>query len=238
MIPNQSPHSTSVNYSGSHSNFKSVFPVPLRVLNIVIDQIAEEFTKVNDSNEIIAGYDFDSRQHPLLALFSKFYDDLDQTIRKESPDPPKPQTDTPPVQTTYPPNPNLGYHSPASSSSRESTEEHFTHFTANDFLWATMDTISVKHYKWGPKKTKLSHAPFSTSGVSLMISKEQKMKIKLGQSEKCKRVTNVEVRSDGGIKVYPNTSKCFYPVFCVEVSLSPLSHMTLTKGQTKETPFA
>jgi hypothetical protein len=202
------------------SELQKRLTLPLSMLNRVIDQVAEELTKVNDSNEIIAGYDFDSRRHPLLALFSKFYDGLDQTIRKESPDPPKPQTDTPPVQITYPPNPNPGYHSPASSSLRESTEEHFTHFTANDFLWATMDTISVKHYKWGPEKTKLSHSPFSTSRVSLTISKEQKMKIKLGQSKTCKRVARVEARSDGGVKIYPNNSKCFYPVFSVEVSLS------------------
>jgi hypothetical protein len=70
---------------------------------------------------------------------------------------------------------------------------------------------------------------FPASGISLIISEEQKMKIRLSQSKKCKKVIKVEAKSDGGISVYPNNSKCFYPIFSVEVSLSS-SHIALTLG--------
>jgi hypothetical protein len=52
------------------------------------------------------------------------------------------------------------------------------------------------------------------------------MKIKLGQPKESKS-TKIEARSDGGVSVYPTQSKCFYPVFCVEVIFFSISRMSL-----------
>ena len=148
----------------------------VRLLNKGIAEVANELANINDSNQITPEYVFQSSEMPSIAMFSKFYAALNKTIRKESPDPPAPQTDTPPVRTTIPP--NLRHDSPASirsnastasTSSKESTAEHFTHALANDFLWATFETIGISKYKWGHPKTQLIHGAFSASAASLII---------------------------------------------------------------------
>ena len=194
------------------------------MLSKVIDQVADELAKVNNSNKITADFKFDKLDHHSLMLFGKFYNHLNQTIRKESDSPTAPttaQTATPPFQTVVPP--NLRHFSPSteSTSSRESTDEHFTQSTANAFLWATFDTIGVDKHCWWPKDYRLNHAEFPSSGVSLIMSREQKMKIRLGQSVECKKVTKVEARSDGGLNIHPTLNKCSFPLFGIEVYMSP-----------------
>jgi len=133
------------------------------VLIIVIEQVADELANVNYSNTLTVEFEFKKSNHPSIWLFSKFYNDLIQTIRKESRDTPNSQTNTPQGQTTVPPNPRHPSPSTESTSSLDSKAEHFTHAAANDFLWATFDTIGVKEYPWYPKIYRIHHAPFSSS---------------------------------------------------------------------------
>ena len=146
--------------------------------------------RVNDSNEI--DYSFD-----VLGLgasvkpFGKFYNELCQIIQSGPPiDPAACQTDTPPIQTVVPP--GLRHSSPSaastvSTSSAESTYEHHTHSCANAFLFATLQATEVEKHCWWPKEYTVRHTEFSPFWVSIM-SREQTMKIKAGQSVQGKKV--------------------------------------------------
>ena len=181
------------------------------MLSIAVNLIADELAKVNNSNEITAKFQFKKIDHPSLLLFSKFFDDLVQTLTKES-------TLTPPGETTVPA--DLRHCSPSteSTTSRDSKGEPYTHSLANSFLWASFDTVDVTEYRWGKEVYRIHQQKSSSSVVSLIISQEQKMKIKLGQPDWCKKATKVVARSDGGLNIRPeNSGACFYPMFCVEV---------------------
>ncbi len=131
------------------------------------------------------------------------------------------QTITTSFQTTIPPNLRNFSSSMKSISSRESMNEYYTQSAANVFLWAIFDTIGIDKYYWWSKDYRLNHAEFSSSGVSLIVSREQKMKIRLGQSDECKKITKVETRSDGGLNIHPTLNKYSFPLFDIEIYISP-----------------
>ena len=92
--------------------------------------------------------------------------------------------------------PDLRHSSPStastvSTSSAESTYEYHTHSCANAFLFATLQATEVEKYCWWPKPYKIRHAEFFSFRVSLIMSRAQKMKIKVGQSIQGQRVTKV-----------------------------------------------
>lgn len=98
----------------------------IRSTNVVIDQVAEELSKVNNSNSINPNFDFKVSNHPSLWTFAKFYDDFTQLVRKkwlQSPTPATSQIASPPVHTTVPRNPQYSSPSTASTSFRESKAE-------------------------------------------------------------------------------------------------------------------
>jgi hypothetical protein len=155
-----SPLSTLMKDYSSLSNCKCVRSPPLRVLRIGVDEIAGELTNVNNSNPIQSGFDFVISEHQKLALFSKFYNDLDQTLRKEQ------VSQTSPTAVPM----NIRHQSPSeeSVSSGGPTHEHFTNSTANSFFYAAFEVSEVKRYGWWGKDHTLRHAEFSSCGVSLI----------------------------------------------------------------------
>jgi hypothetical protein len=83
-----------------------------------------------------------SSEEPITLQYGSpdFYDMLGQLLRKRPSTSSSSQTDTPPILTIVPPKVR---HSPSteSTTSRDSTAEHFTHVTANDFVFATFKAI-------------------------------------------------------------------------------------------------
>lgn len=127
----------------------------IRTANVVINRVAEELSKVNNSDLITSDFDIKVSDHPSLWTFAKFYDDFTQLVRKkplQSTTPATSQLASPPVQTTVPQNPQYSSPSTASTSSRESKAEPHTQIAANDFLWATLKAIEdrLRELSWYP----------------------------------------------------------------------------------------
>lgn len=134
-------------------NCKRVWLSPLRVLTLVIDQLAKEFEQINDSKEITSRFKFKVSHHPSMVPFQKFYMDFSQVLRKNIPPPPPSmtsQTVTPPLQTTIPPNPQYSSSSTASTSSKESKPEHHAQAAAYAYLWGTVISIEeqLEKFTW------------------------------------------------------------------------------------------
>lgn len=131
------------------------------MLIIAIDQVAGEILNVNDSNEIGPNFKFRRTDHPTI-WFTRFYDVLGQLLRKRPSTSSSSQTDTPPIQTIIPPKVRHSSPSTESTTSRDSTAEHFTHVTANDFVFATFKAIEdqLEKHAWYPENCRLEHTPF------------------------------------------------------------------------------
>ena len=157
-------------------------------------------------------------------VFAKFYGDFTQILRKKLPPLAASQAATPfgshflAIRNILPPlrHPYL----PAN----QRPSAHCTQTAANDSIWRILKVIetALKNYAWYHEGGYRSIPP----GVSLIHSIEQKMKIQLRSS------TRVTAKSDGGLPLYTNAASCSYPVFCLEVTLSPA---VLTLGEMKET---
>jgi hypothetical protein len=98
-------------------------------------------------------FQFEVSDNPSISLFSKFYDDLTQIVRKNLPAETQAaisQSFTPPNQTTIPSNPQYSSSSTGSGSSRESKPEHHTQTAANAFLYANLKSIEtqLKRFAW------------------------------------------------------------------------------------------
>ena len=133
-----------------------------------IENLAREFERVNDSNTINPEFEFDADDHPTLVHFVPFYRQLSQIVSKKSAQNPPLATSsseiTPPIRTTLPSarlqtpppraidpvNPQYSSTSTASTSSRESKPEHFTHAFANNFISASLESLkkSIEHIAW------------------------------------------------------------------------------------------
>lgn len=138
--------------------WKYVSVYSLEILKIVIESIANELANINNGKCIRPGFEYDDNQpNPKMNLFWHFYNDLDQTIRKE-----KDPADT-----------AVRYQSPAteSTSSGGPTDETYTNSSANHFLAAAFRVSKISDYSWWAdnKDYQLRFAEFSSLALSLII---------------------------------------------------------------------
>jgi ribosomal protein S25 len=130
----------------------------LRILTIVVDHIADDLAKVNNSNPIDCEFKFNKREHSSLRDFNIFYRHFQQVLTKE-------KEDTPQIPTTFPPSsphstPSESSKSskrtssitskPTSTSSGVSKAEHYTQDSATLFLSSTFETIEeeIEKFAW------------------------------------------------------------------------------------------
>jgi len=128
----------------------------LRILTIVVDHIADDLAKVNNSNPIDCEFKFNKREHSSLRDFNPFYLLFQQVLTKE-------KKDTPPVPTTSPSSsrqstpfseslesPSSSTSKPKSTSSGVSKAEHHTQNSANLFFLNTFETIEdeIEKFAW------------------------------------------------------------------------------------------
>ena len=122
------------------------------ILIPVIDKMAKELGKINDSKQITPEFELNIDQHPLVWPFKRFYDNLNLVVRKTLPSDPLITTINPPLHAAVSPNPrwSLSSTESAASSARESKPEHHTDALANDFVWATLTTLEqlLKTFAW------------------------------------------------------------------------------------------
>ena len=182
----------------------------------MIDQTAEDFARVNNSNPITPYFTYKLSDGPLLWAFGKFYTDLKGIVRENLPyvnPTATSQTETPPLKTTVPPDPQYSGSSYSSGVSRESKAEPYTNDAVKDFVWATLTSIEEQlvRFAWF-RDNYILQAMSPTLLIFADYSPSQHMKIRLGMGRK--RTT---AHSDGGISIYRNLgASCHFPVLCLE----------------------
>ena len=135
-----------------------------------IDSIANELERVNGSRRITPEFEFDDSSHHKLLRFEAFYE-MFALLLSRKPDAtyrPGDETSeaTPPTQTTFPSAANVSTTPPPStnvidpqysstsnataSSKAESTDEHYTHSLANEFVGASYRSLlkSLNSIAW------------------------------------------------------------------------------------------
>lgn len=190
-----------------------------KLLSSEIQAIAAELEKVNNSEEITAEFDFDADDHPKLVDFKSSFNSLRNVLsRREKV---TSETSTPPqIHSSIgtPVNsPERGAEqqgSPASTISNLSAKrEHPTDAFANHTLEAAYHSLKkrlTQQVAWFKRESRAAPV-YAVVMLSLIISSEQYMQIKLGS-------IRVTAKSDGGISFHPKASAALgYPILCVEV---------------------
>jgi hypothetical protein len=186
------------------------------MLSIVVNTMAEELEKVNDSQRITFDYQYKAHTDvPWMLYFDGFYQELHNLLRvKEDAIKGVNQSPTPPVSRHRSP----GMESTTSNStdatgvSGESNKEHHTQGCARAFLLATLQTLkeSLTARAWFSDQYEFSstYVPFKPL---LSVRGDQEMSLKLGERE-------VGARSDGGVNFYPKRGlQTYYPMLSIEV---------------------
>jgi hypothetical protein len=129
----------------------------------VVESITNELANVNNGKCIRTGFEYnDNQPNPKMNLFWHFYNDLDQTIRKE-----KITADS-----------ATDHQSPAteSTSSGGPTDETYTNSSANNFLAAAFRVSKIANHSWwaGNKEYQLRFAEFSSFALSLIVVNKER----------------------------------------------------------------
>jgi hypothetical protein len=181
--------------------------------------MAEGLQAVNDSGEITPQFNFRiSSQHPSIFRFEKFYNSLGLVLRTRASKLPPNQIaliTTPPTQSTVPADPTYSSGTD-STTSHDSKHEHYTDFAANDFVWATFQSLEEKldYLAWYRNVDYSLKHVFVALVIFLISRGRQLMVIRLGE-------TRVQSQSDGGLTLFVTPKHtCSYPMFCQEVTVS------------------
>jgi hypothetical protein len=190
-------------------NCKTVLPPPLRILSSVVNHIADQIAKLNNSNHITCEFQFKPSEHPSLIYFDTFYELFLQVLTAK-------KLDTPPVLTTVPPpsqhsspyaeSTSTGVSKPQSTTSGASKPEHYTQGSAATFLLNTYQTVkeTIAELAWWNEGKKgkeygLRFSLFVPPLVWLIIRNQQDMKVELGPKDKEGRpLITLVAKSDGG----------------------------------------
>jgi hypothetical protein len=203
----------------SLQNLKMVSPFFDNSLSSEIQAIAAELEKVNNSKEITSEFDFDADDHPILSRFESSFNSLRNVLSRrakvtsETSTPPQihSPTDTP---INSPERDDEQRDSPASTISNLSAKhEHPTDAFANFTVNAAYNSLKkrlTREVAWFKSESRAT-PEYAVSMLSLILSSEQHMKIKLGS-------IMVTAKSDGGISFHPKASAALgYPILCIEV---------------------
>lgn len=192
------------------------------MLSIVVNTVAQEMEKVNDSKCITFDYEHESPPDVTWMLyFEGFYQELHNLLRiREDATKEANQTTAPPILRHRSPGTDsiISTGTYASGVSGESNKEHHTQGFARAFLLATLQTLNkpLKAAAWFSDQYEFSSSYVPIKPL-LRVSGDQEMSLKLGETE-------IEAKSDGGVNLYPKKRfQTFYPMLSVEVIGSLLS---------------
>lgn len=196
------------------------------MLSIVVNIMAQEMEKVNDSQCITFDYKYKASTNVLWMLyFEGFYQELRDLLRVRE--------DATKGINNIPAPPTLRHRSPgtdsiistgtyASGVSGESNKEHHTQGCARAFLVATLQTLNepLKSGAWFSDRYEFS-SKYVLLKPLLSVRGDQEMSLKLGE-------TKIEAKSDGGVNFYPKWgSQKYYPMLSIEVIGCLLSDVDL-----------
>jgi hypothetical protein len=217
-------------------NYKTVLPAPLRILISVVNRVADQLAKLNNSNPVTYAFKFNATENPSLIYFDTFYLLFKRVLTEK-------KVDTPPVPTTVPPasilsspsaestsssakSTSTGVSKAKSTTSGDSKAEHYTHDAAAHFLLNTFQTARDQIEKlasWSEGQCcdtyELRIAVFVPVMIWLIIRQQQDTKVKLGpkDSEGRSRILLV-AKSDGGCSFATSIKfDCSFAAIPVEV---------------------
>ena len=200
--------------------WRGVWICPLStILSIDIDNLSAKFAALNNSNRMTYEFEYKMRDAPDLIRFSQFFYTLNIKLRIRDDKTEEFADDS------------------LDSESMDSGLLHVEHNTpslANQFLWASLNTIEehLQARAWFPPTYEIATMSVRRGTIADFNRSQQKMKVILGRKK-------VIARTDGGVVIYPTVSlRDYYSALSVDVLNSLCSKTLIVSVNGRNTVYA